>query len=181
MSAIILVGASGTGKSSIVRELGKRGWVAGDVDHVVASQAGMNVTDYYLSIEPGTRNATIREALNGFFDDIASEPAERWALAIPSEVFSGKYDAEFAAERDRLGKLPDAIVVHLRADLSTLVTRNGLIGPRSGAMIMPRKEFRQMLHQREPSYAAVATHECDTTTMTPEQAADHILSFTQSR
>lgn len=175
MSAIILVGPSGTGKSAVVAELGERGWIGADVDEVVARRSGMSLNDFYVLVDQNERNEIIRKELHAFFDDIEAEPDELWALAIPSEGMGTSLDDDFQDIRDRLKALPGATIVHLTADLSTLVTRNGLIGPRSATMVMPRKEFRLMMNARQPVYDSVSTHECDTTKRTPSDTAEEII------
>ena len=177
MSAIILIGPSGTGKSAVVADLGERGWTAADVEDAVARRNGVTLDDFYVLVEDRERNEAIRAELHAFFDDIEAEPDELWALAIPSGGLGTSLDDDFRDIRDRLAALPQATIVRLSADLSTLVTRNGLIGPRSGAMVMPRKEFRIMMEARQPVYDSVATHVCDTTGRTPAESAEEIISF----
>ncbi|MDP9805439.1 shikimate kinase [Trueperella bonasi] len=177
MTAIILIGAPGTGKSAIVAELAQRGWNAADVDSVIAARHGMSLNDFYVLIDQNVRNDSIRAELHAFFDDIESEPEHLWALAIPSDGLGVALDDDFADIRERLKRLPDAAIVNLSADLSTLVTRNGLIGPRSATMVMPRKEFRLMLADRKPVYDEVATHEYDTTNKSVSESAEAIISL----
>ncbi|QOQ38858.1 shikimate kinase [Trueperella pecoris] len=177
MSAIFLVGASGTGKSAIVSALGEAGWTVADVDLAVATRVGLTVADLYLLVDPEERRVRIAEAIGELLDDIEADPSGSWALAIPSAALGESLEAEgpFAGTRDRLRAAGE--VVHLTADLSTLVTRNGLIGPRSTAVVMPRKEFRAMLERRTPIYDAVSTATYDTTASTPAVAAEEIVSL----
>ncbi len=179
MSAIILVGPTGTGKSAVVAELAERGWTAADVADVVASRHGMSLNDFYVLLDQQERNDAIRHELHAFLDDIEAEPNEHWALAVPSEGLGLTLDDDFQDIRDRLKHLQDSVIVKMTADLSTLVVRNGLIGPRSATMVMPRKEFRIMMEERDPVYRAVSTHECDTTNRTPAESADIVISFVE--
>ncbi|MDY5404038.1 MAG: hypothetical protein SPG34_06870 [Trueperella sp.] len=169
MSAIFLIGASGTGKSAIVRELAKAGFTAADVDAAVAESQGYTLEDFYVLLEPERRKALVARALDDFLDDVEADPAGRWALAIPSDALGESLEEPTKAALVR-ARLRDAgTVVKLTADLSTLVTRNGLIGQRSATMVMPRKEFRLMLAARDEVYDAVAHYTFDTT---KREAAD---------
>lgn len=175
MSAIFLIGAPGTGKSAVVGELAKLGFTAADVDAAVAAAHGYSLEDFYVLLAAEQRKVLVAEALSDFLDDVDSDPAGRWALAIPSDALGDSLDdPEHVPVRERLRV---GTVVKLTADLSTLVTRNGLIGQRSATLVMPRKEFRLMLGARDEVYDAVADRIYDTTRRDVAELAKELVGL----
>lgn len=179
MTAILLIGANGTGKSAIAAELDSIGWTTADLDALVARSANMSVQDVVLDLDTKRRRALEHSILGELLDDVESHPHERWAIAISSDALGDSREDSSGEElRQRIRTLAErgsAVVVSLHADLGKLVTRNGLMGPRSVSLIMPRKEFRTMLEERQPLYDSLATHKVDSSTTTPREAAETIL------
>ncbi|AHU90353.1 shikimate kinase [Trueperella pyogenes] len=178
MSALVLVGAPGTGKTSVVGELARLGWNAADAGAVAATMRALTVEDFYLLTDTDERQRTLAQVLETLLDDIEAAPEARWGLAVPSEGLGESVDDDgpFASIRQRL-RASSCMVVHLTADLSTLMTRNGLIGPRSATLVMPRKELRSMLERRLSLYDAVATHTYDTTSRSVQEVARALISL----
>lgn len=170
MSTLILIGAPGSGKSAILSELASMGWTVCDVGPALAARAGVSIEDFYLFVSSDERTKAIRAAVMALLDDVEADPERRWALALPSEALGESLDDEAGSIRDRVAS-SGATVIKLSADVSTLVSRNGLIGPRSATFLMPRKEFRLMLERRTPVYDALASAEYDTTRTLPRQVA----------
>ncbi len=179
MTAILLIGASGTGKSAIAAELDSIGWTTADLDALVAQSVNMSVQDVVVDLDVQRRHELEHSILGELLDDVERHPDERWAIAVSSDALGNSTDATCGRElRQRIATLAErgsAVVVGLHADLGKLVTRNGLMGPRSVSLIMPRREFRTMLEKRQPLYDSLATHNVDTSTTSPREAAETIL------
>ncbi|MFY9262950.1 MAG: hypothetical protein GX483_00870 [Actinomycetaceae bacterium] len=181
MVAIILIGGSGTGKSAIVSELEERGFLSADIDVTTARVLDRTVSQLYLDTPTDQRRRTQTAVITELLDDIRNFPKQNYAIALPSDGLGTSLNDEYArVVRQSLQKLRTergVVVIWLQAELTTLVNRNGLVGPRMTNLVLPRKELRLHLEQRAPVYAEFADHIVDTTDTEAAQAANQILGL----
>lgn len=165
MTALLLIGPPGTGKSAVLGELEELGWMAADVDIAVSRTLGIDERDLHLDLPRDQLAATQREIARALFGDI-EQIAVDCAIAIPTSVAQ--------AERETIVELRDsgtAIIVALSASLDKLVMRNGLVGVRSNNVVLPRKELRRHLADHQPLYDDLSSETLDTTEATPAEVA----------
>jgi shikimate kinase len=165
---LALIGARGTGKTTVGRLLAaRRGWDFADVDDRIEAGAGKSVADIF---------ATEGEA--GFRDREAAALAE--LCARPRCVVATGGGA-VVRESNRplirgagfvvwLTAAPEVLWARLCADPATAARRPNLTAAGGAA------EVRALVAAREPLYRALADFALDTGTLSPEAAADAILT-----
>ncbi|WP_371174111.1 shikimate kinase [Buchananella felis] len=179
MSAIVLVGAPGSGKSAVAAELSKAGWRVWESDAAASAATNSSRSEAYLA-ERGDEfaaaaAAAARERLAALGDSPSAGTAQN---AAPGEVlvFSSEVvdDPAVRADLARFGAAGGS-VVHLDADLAALTRRLGFTAPGGLAALTPRAMLRQMRRERLPLYQQVATSNVDTSFLTVAEVAARVL------
>jgi len=160
MTALVLIGPMGAGKSTVGRLLAER-WGVGfrDTDADVEALDGREVSDIF--VESGEAHfrrleaAAVAEALAGH-DGV---------LALGGGA---------VLDPDTRALLDGHRVVFLQVGLADAVKRVGLGTSRPLLLGNVRARVKQLLDERAPIYAATASHTIDTDGRTPEEVADAI-------
>ncbi|MDP9800035.1 shikimate kinase [Arcanobacterium wilhelmae] len=163
---VVLIGVPGSGKTCVARELQARGYVAADTDQIVAERASVTGKDLYVLVEPERRRKLSEQVLVELIDD--ASPEGKFAIAVSSEAL---WEGSEAVRALRTYGDAGARVVWLTADLSSLVRRNGMLGQHSGAIVMPRRHFRELMDAKRAVFESVASETVDTSEMTADQVA----------
>ena len=160
---VVLVGAMGSGKTTVGRLLARRWAVAvRDTDEDIEAREGRTISEIF--VDDG--EALFREM---------ERDAVAVALAEHDGVLSLGGGAVLSEEtRERLA---GHTVVFLRVGLADAVKRVGLAESRpvlNQAVGGVRNRVKQLLDERTPVYEAVATFAVDTSGRTPEDVAAEI-------
>jgi shikimate kinase len=166
--ALVLIGYRGTGKSTIARLLALRlGWDWVDADVEVELRAGRSIA------------AIFAEQGEAAFRDLESQVL-RELLARQHTVIAAGGGAVLKSENRQalqaaqcvvwLRAAPETILRRLAADPTTASRRPSLTG--AGGL----DEIETLLAQRTPLYEQCACVILDTDELTPQAAADEILS-----
>ncbi|MFP7706782.1 hypothetical protein [Trueperella sp. LYQ141] len=179
MSLLVFIGVPGAGKRSIVGQLSQYGYMGCDVETATAARLHVPVSQMYLECSAAERATATVAVLEELYADIRQAPDQRFCLALPPKVCGcvGEKDEvhdPYAALRAQLVAQASE-VIWLQAELSTLMTRNALIGMRSALFIMPRKEFRLLSEAYAPIFEELSTAQYDTTHSSVAQATQEIL------
>ncbi len=160
MTRLVLVGPMGSGKTAVGRLLAAR-WGVGfrDTDADVEALDGREISDIF--VESGEAHFRRLEAA-----------AVAEALARHDGVLALGGGAVLDAESRAL--LEGHRVVFLQVGLSDAVKRVGLGTSRPLLLGNVRARVKQLLDERAPVYASVATHTIDTDGRTPDEVADAI-------
>ncbi|MFC5280392.1 shikimate kinase [Arcanobacterium canis] len=137
---IVLLGAPGSGKTSIARELQNLGYTAADTDQIVAQRFGVEPADLYLLVPREQRVQVSESVLLELLDQVDADG--KFVIAASSESLQHN-----SAAMATLGEMSahGGRIVWLHADLSTLVRRNGMMGQHSAAIMMPRRHLRELM------------------------------------
>lgn len=158
---VILVGAPGSGKSTVGQLLAERLGVAfRDTDADVEATAGITIAE--LFVEKG----------EPYFRDLEAE-AVRKAVATHDGVLALGGGAIIRDETRRV--LSGQRVAYLEVNLSEAAGRAGLSTARPLLLGNVRGQLGQLLNQRKPLYEQVATITVSTVGRTPEEVADLIV------
>ncbi|MFL6539203.1 MAG: shikimate kinase [Chthoniobacterales bacterium] len=160
--AIVLVGFSGSGKSSVGRELAVRtGLPRYDTDEIVRAKFGLPIVEIFSQ----HGEEAFREAETSALREI---PRERAVVVTGGGIVLRD---ENVAMLRALGT-----IVHLSADEETLFER---ISRRSTRPLLrspnPRETLAELLRVREPLYRSVAAVTIDTSARTHEEVSKAIL------
>ncbi|WP_099332009.1 shikimate kinase [Actinomyces minihominis] len=163
--SLVLVGASGSGKSEVAEALGLQlGLPVVESEEnaslILGSPVGVAMTDDPESALEALAVAAC-EVLTPNGPGAGSIVVLSASSILNPEVFEGVVEAKAGGAR----------VVGLRASLSTLVRRNGLDAPRPAALGTPRAWFRAQLTVLEEAYSKVVDLWCDTDTCDGSMAA----------
>jgi shikimate kinase len=164
---LFLIGARGTGKSTVGRVLARRlGWSFVDADEHLEAAAGRTIADIFSTEgEAGFRDresAVLRELAGRTETVIATgggvilRPENRLQLQSGFTVW--------------LQATPEAAFARMQADPSTASRRPNLTS--TGGL----DELRTLMAIREPLYRETADFALDTANLSPEAAADAILT-----
>ena len=159
LAHLVLVGLSGTGKSTVAPLLAeRRGVVAVDLDRLLEQRFGRPVAQVFLEDgEPEFRRA---EA------ELLAE-----VLVGPPAVVATGGGAVLDPESRR--RLADAFVVWLSAPIDLLVRRLSDVAERRPLLADdPATALRAMATEREPLYREVADLVVDVARRSPEEIAD---------
>jgi shikimate kinase len=161
VSAIVLVGPMGVGKSTVGRLLAER------------LGAGYRDTDDDIVAEQGRTIAEI------FVDE--GEPAFRAIEKTAVHKALAEHDGVLALgggailDPDTRALLAGARVVYLSMDVEEAVKRTGLNTARPLLAVNPRKQWRELMDARRSLYEEVATAVVATDGRTPEEVAQVAL------
>lgn len=163
---IVLIGLSGTGKSTVARRVARRlGWMPGDTDDQIVSLDGREIPRIFQEDgEPFFRRIE-RQAV------MQLSKGDRWVVA------TGGGAPLDPVNRERLWR--DTFVVHLNARVDTLVQRITGGDPRRAAARPlvsgdPRQRLEALRAERAPVYA-LADWSVRTDGLTHEQVVDEIV------
>ena len=171
--SLILIGPPGAGCSSVARAVGSaQGLPVLDLGRLVADELGTR-PDLALVAVPETEYRRVEA-------DTAVRLLER-AQTGSVVVALGSGCLEATGVRQGLERLSLADrgthhVVSLTCATRVLATRNGLDAPRSVALGTIHHQFVQMLHERQAQCRDLADVVIDTTTTTPDEAGEKVMS-----
>ena len=162
MSLIVLIGVTGSGKSTVARELSERyGLALLETDAAVEARLGASMHSLIVQRDPR-------------LPDTAREEADRLLSLDEGIVTLGASQpldsATASAIHDARGR--GAVAVELSADLSAVSRRENLGVPRSVGLGAPRAVLTQLMRQARVAYEAVADTTVDTSVLTPQEVAD---------
>ena len=162
MSLIVLIGVTGSGKTTVGRELSRRHELPlYEVDEAVEARLGASMRTLVVGRDPRLAATAREEAdrLLGLDEGIVTLGA------------SQPLDSATASAVQR-ARAKGAHVVELSADLSAVSRRENLGAPRSVGLGAPRAVLTQLMSQAREAYAAVADTTVDTSTRAPQEVAD---------
>ena len=159
-AGVVLIGPPGAGKSSVGALLASRlGVVFADTDDIVAAAAGKPVGDIFVEDgEPEFRELE-RAAVARGLDTVKPDGG---VLALGSGA---------VLDPDVRRMLAGQVVVYLEADFATVARRVGMDRPRVVIPGNPRGRLREMLEERRPVYAGLASVIIQTDGRAPEEVA----------
>ena len=162
MSLIVLIGVTGSGKTTVGRLLAQRYHLPlRETDNAVEERLGASMRTLVVSRDP-------RLAIT------AREEAEQLLHLDEGIVTLGAsqpLDSATASAIQR-ARAKGAHIVELGADLSAVSRRENLGAPRSVGLGAPRAVLTQLMNQAREAYAAVADTTVDTSARTPQEVAD---------
>jgi shikimate kinase len=172
MSArVVIVGPPGAGKTTVGRLVAQGLGVAfADTDELAAEAAGKSVGDIFLE----DSEERFREL----------ERAAVVAALAPDGPHAGSVVAlggGAVLNPDTRADLAGVRVVALTVDLTRAVKRVGLARDRPLLVEAPRARMSQTLRERAPLYTEVAALEIDTSELTPDQVAQGVLAWLQTK
>jgi shikimate kinase len=157
----VLIGAPGSGKSTVGRLLAERLGVAfRDTDADVEAAAGKPVSDVF--VEDGEER----------FRELEAEAVRR-ALAGHDGVLSLGGGA--ILDETTRGLLAGHRVVYLEVGLAQAVTRVGLGSARPLLVFNPRSQLKKLMDARRPIYEALAAVTVATDEREPAEVVDEIV------
>lgn len=153
--ALVLVGIPGSGKSSVAAVVAARdGLPLVEVDDLVEAELGAPAGEVFATGEDAYRATEERVCLA--------------ALAQPGVVALASGAVDSPAVRDALAGLP---VVWLRTTVPVATRRLGMNSLGMAALVAIRNRMDEMLTERAPCYAMVATRVVDTDRLSVPQVA----------
>jgi shikimate kinase len=168
---VVLVGLSGSGKSTVARLLARRlGWRAVDTDHLIQRQEGMTVQEIFrVRGEPA-------------FRAVESETIAEVCRRSRQVIATG--GGAFVAAENRMHLLNGNLVVYLESRPETLagrLSRNLSREPRpllaSGDLV---ERLAELGRQRDQQYRS-AHHVVETDRRTPREVVDVIAELVRAR
>ncbi|RNL86429.1 shikimate kinase [Halostreptopolyspora alba] len=157
----VLVGAPGSGKSTVGPALARRlGVEFTDTDTEVEARAGKPIGDIFLEDGEEAFRALERKVVE-------------WALTSHTGVLAlGGGSVLDAQTRDDLATHH---VVYLQVEFSDAAKRVGMDQARPLLAGNPRTKLRKLLEERLPVYESVARHTVSTSGYHPEEVVDSIV------
>ncbi|WP_194948136.1 shikimate kinase [Actinomyces trachealis] len=169
MKALVLVGPSGVGCTSVAQEIGARtGASVWDLAEQVATLLEVPAEMAIVAVGEQRYREAERQVAVRLLRQLQSEGG---VLAMGSGCLRDEgVCAALAALRQAGGR-----TVALACSVRRLATRNGLDAPRSIALGTVHHQFTQMLKAREAECRELADAIVDTTDTTVQQAVDLVL------
>ena len=164
MSLIVLIGVTGSGKSTVGRELSRRHDLPFyEVDEAVEARLGASMRSLVIGRDPRLADTAREEAdrLLGLDEGIVTLGASQ---PLDPATASAIHEA----------RARGAAVVELAADLSAVSRRENLSAPRSVGLGAPRAVLAQLMTQARIAYEAVADTTVDTSGLTPQEVAEFV-------
>jgi len=162
MSAFVLVGVPGAGKSTVGRLLSQRLNIPFvDTDEAIEVRAGKTVSDIFIDEGEAAFRALETQTIA---DELQTNSV---VLALGGGALGS------ADTRERLH---GHIVIWLQATLSQAVGRVGMNRNRPLLLGNVRGQLSELMAAREPIYREAATLIVDTSELTPAQVVDVIIS-----
>lgn len=148
MSAVVLVGAPGAGKSTVGRRLAKRWGVPfRDSDQIVEAEAGKSVSDIFVDEGESAFRARERDVIARSLDHLDG------VLSLGGGA---------VLDADTRARLVEAPCVWLRVGVTEAARRVGLNASRPLLLGNVRGTLITLLDERTPLYEEVATWTVDT-------------------
>jgi shikimate kinase len=166
VSAVVIVGAPGAGKSTVGRRLAKRWGVAfRDSDQIVEAEAGKSVADIF--VDEGEAAFRVRE---------------REVIARELDGLDGVLSLGGGAvlDPDTRARLVAAPCVWLRVGVTEAARRVGLNASRPLLLGNVRGTLIALLDARTPLYEEVATWTVDTDGRTVDEVVDAVASAVEA-
>lgn len=166
-SRIFLVGARGTGKSTVGRVLAARlGWLFADADEHLEEVAAATIADIF------------RFQGEAAFRDLEADVLAELAARQEHVIATGGGVVLREANRAKLAQgfvvwlqaTPEAAFARMQSDPTTAARRPNLTS--TGGL----EELRSVMAAREPLYRAIADFALDTANVSPDAAADAIFT-----
>jgi shikimate kinase len=160
---VVLIGAPGSGKSTIGEQLARRLGVGfRDTDHDIEQSTGRTVSDIF--VEQGEKHFRDLEV-----DAVATALREHdGVLALGGGAVLNHETRE---------RLRVETVVYLEVGLAAAAERVGFAQSRPLLVINPRAELKRLLDERRPVYTAVAKHVVPTDGRTPDEVVAEIAGL----
>lgn len=162
---LVLIGPPGAGKTTVGRRLAarlERRFL--DTDERVSETAGMSVAEIFV------------ERGEDYFREL-EEQAVRAALAAPEAVVALGGGA--VLRENVRAALRTYTVVFLDVSPEGAFHRVGLDRSRPLLALNPRRTLRELMAERRPLYAGVATLTVATDDRTPDQVVDELVAMLQ--
>ncbi|PTM94577.1 shikimate kinase [Streptomyces sp. VMFN-G11Ma] len=161
VTAIVLVGPMGVGKSTVGRLLAERlGAGYRDTDDDIVAEQGRTIAEIFVDEGESAFRAMEKAAV-------------RKALAEHDGILALGGGA--ILDPDTRALLAGARVVYLSMDVEEAVKRTGLNTARPLLAVNPRKQWRELMEARRALYEEVATAVVATDGRTPEEVAQVAL------
>lgn len=164
MSMIVLIGVTGSGKTTVGRLLSERyALPLYEVDDAVEENLGAPMRTLVVGRDPRLPEASraqaarLLDANEGIVTLGASQPLDPATASAIHEA-----------------RARGAVVVELAADLSAVSRRENLSAPRSVGLGAPRAVLAQLMTQARIAYESVADTTVDTSGLTPQEVAEFV-------
>ena len=162
MTAIVIVGAPGAGKSTVGRRLARRWGVSfRDSDQMVEAEAGKSVADIFVDEGEASFRARERDVIAKALDD-------------PDGVLSLGGGA--VLDESTRARLEQAPCVWLRVGVGEAAKRVGLNTSRPLLLGNVRGTLMALLDERTPLYEEVATWTVDTDGRTVDEVVETVAA-----
>ena len=166
MTAIVIVGAPGAGKSTVGRRLARRWGVPfRDSDQMVEAEAGKSVADIFVDEGEASFRAREREVIAKALDDSDG------VLALGGGA---------VLDESTRARLVQAPCVWLRVGVGEAAKRVGLNTSRPLLLGNVRGTLMALLDERTPLYEEVATWSVDTDGRTADEVVDAVVAAVEA-
>lgn len=166
MSAVVIVGAPGAGKSTVGRRLAKRWGVSfRDSDQIVEAEAGKSVADIFVDEGEDAFRAREREVIARALDGLDG------VLSLGGGA---------VLDADTRARLAEAPCVWLRVGVTEAARRVGLNASRPLLLGNVRGTLIALLDARTPLYEEVATWTVDTDGRTVDEVVDAVSAAVEA-
>jgi shikimate kinase len=169
VSALVLIGPSGAGKTTVGRRLADRLWVDfADTDQLVEAESGQSVGELFATRGEAAFRAAERRAAAAALAG-AADQAVVIALGGGAPMDSATAQAMTTAQATSA-----ATVVFLDVSEAVALRRVGAGAVRPLLAASPRQSWRALMAKRRPVYETLADVTINVDRLSPDQAADAI-------
>lgn len=166
MTAIVIVGAPGAGKSTVGRRLARRWGVPfRDSDQMVEAEAGKSVADIFVDEGEASFRSRERDVIAKALDDAEG------VLALGGGA---------VLDESTRARLVQARCVWLRVGVGEAAKRVGLNTSRPLLLGNVRGTLMTLLDERTPLYEEVATWSVDTDGRTADEVVDAVVAAVEA-